>query len=61
MWFTIHCTVCAGMMDFMNDDILRDKDDAGNSTFSIENFDYAVEEAIASWNERSTAKEGGAS
>ena len=40
------------MMDFMNDDILKNKDCAGNSIFDIEDFDNAVEEAIASWNER---------
>jgi Lar family restriction alleviation protein len=57
MWFVIHCSACAAMMDFMNDDILRNKDDAGNSVFDIEDFYEAVEEAIASWNERIT--EGG--
>lgn len=45
------------MMDFMNDDILKNKDKAGNSVFDIEDFYEAVEEAIASWNERIT--EGG--
>ena len=57
MWFVIHCSGCAAMMDFMNDDILKNKDCAGNSIFDIEDFDNAVEEAIASWNERIT--EGG--
>lgn len=58
MWFVIHCNACAAMMDFMNDDILKNKDMAGNSVFDIEDFHKAVEEAIASWNERT--KEGGA-
>lgn len=57
MWFVIHCSGCAAMMDFMNDDILKNKDRAGNSVFDIEDFYEAVEEAIASWNERIT--EGG--
>ena len=58
MWFVIHCNACAAMMDFMNDDILKNKDMVGNSVFDIEDFHKAVEEAIASWNEET--KEGGA-